>query len=102
MPEEGQPTEKKKELGRTSAKKAQLQSEKRRHQNRAFRASVRTTMKQLRDSFTEKNPEKQKKLLQEIYKLMDKGAKKSVFTRNKANRIKSRLASQLAQVEKKS
>jgi small subunit ribosomal protein S20 len=102
MPEETQEVEKKKELRRSSAKKAQLQSEKRRHQNRSFRANVRTTMKQLRESFSEKDPVKQKKLLQELYKLMDKGAKKAVFTRNKANRIKSRLASQLAAIEKKS
>ena len=85
----------KKEKGpvkRTSAKKRQLQSEKRRVANKAACSCIKTKVRAFRESVGEAPVEKSQERLQEIYSLADKAAKKNVYSRNKASRIKSRLA----------
>ena len=71
-------------------------------QNRFYKSSVRTLIKVfLKDLETYKNSqtltdkEKAKKQLSNVYSLIDKGTKKSVFHKNNAARKKSKLASYL-------
>jgi small subunit ribosomal protein S20 len=75
-----------------SAKKRDIQSEKNRIRNKAFRAKVSTVMKAFKASDASSAKEK----LGDIYSIMDKGVKKGIFKQNKANRIKSRLTKRLA------
>jgi small subunit ribosomal protein S20 len=67
--------------------------------NRFYKSSVRTLikvfLKDLEVYKTSKDPndkEKVKKILNSIYSLLDKGAKKHVFHKNFTNKKKSRLA----------
>jgi small subunit ribosomal protein S20 len=68
---------------RPTAKKREIQNAKRELRNRAFRSKTRTAMRSLENS-----PEE----LSLVYSLLDKGVKKGVFKKNKANRLKSRLS----------
>ena len=88
------PKEKKKE-GKTkkpSALKRAIQGEKNRLRNRSHRAAVLTAIRDFEGSLTKKEAAEQLKgKLSKVYRLMDKGVKKGVFTVNKAARTKSRL-----------
>jgi small subunit ribosomal protein S20 len=75
-----------------SALKRDEQSERRRVKNKQFRATVKTAIKSLESSLKEKQAEVAKDKLSQVFSLMDKGVKTGVFTKNKANRTKSRLA----------
>lgn len=75
-----------------SALKRDQQSERRRVKNKQFRATVKTAIKSLESSLKEKQAEVAKDKLSQVFSLMDKGVKTGVFTKNKANRTKSRLA----------
>ncbi len=75
-----------------SALKRDQQAERRRIKNKQFRASVRTAVRALEAAVKEKQAESVKERLNTIFSLMDKGVKTGVFTKNKANRTKSRLA----------
>ena len=75
-----------------SALKRDEQSERRRIKNKQFRATVKTAIKSLESSLKEKQAELAKDKLSQVFSLMDKGVKTGVFTKNKANRTKSRLA----------
>lgn len=75
-----------------SALKRDQQSERRRVKNKQFRATVKTAIKSLESSLKEKQAEVAKDKLSHVFSLMDKGVKTGVFTKNKANRTKSRLA----------
>lgn len=88
----------KKEKGpvqRSSAKKRQIQSEKRRVANKAVRSRIKTEVKSFRETAATAAPKKNVEKLSEIYSLADKAAKKNIFSRNKASRIKSRLAKRM-------
>ena len=78
-----------------SAKKALRQSERRRSQNlkkiRAYKDAVRKFKKLL----LAKAAEDAKKQLTAVYKTLDKAVKTNVIHRNKAARLKSRLAKSL-------
>jgi len=92
----GQPTqEAKKKTKVPTAKKRQLQNEKRRMINKSVRSSIRTKVRQFLSSLATKDKEQLEKSLQEIYAQVDKAAKKGLFNTNKAGRIKSRLTSRL-------
>jgi small subunit ribosomal protein S20 len=75
-----------------SALKRDQQSERKRIKNKQFRATVKTAIKSLESSLKEKQAEVAKDKLSQVFSLMDKGVKTGVFTKNKANRTKSRLA----------
>ena len=78
---------------RPSAKKRDLQNEKRRLANRSYKAAVLTSIRGLESSIAQKEaPEKVKSKLNSIYSIMDKGVKRGVFKPQKAARTKSRLA----------
>ncbi len=102
MAEEKAPAPKKKAEGKTkrpSALKRDLQNEKSRLRNRAHRASVLTSIRDLEASLAKKEgAESTKAKLSEIYSLMDKGVKKGVFKPQKAARTKSRLSARCAKV----
>jgi small subunit ribosomal protein S20 len=85
-----------------SAKKRIEINKRNRLRNRFYKSSVRTLikvfLKDLEVYKTSQDPtdkEKAKKILNSIYSLLDKGAKKHVFHKNSTARRKSRLASSL-------
>jgi small subunit ribosomal protein S20 len=77
-----------------TALKRDLQSEKNRLRNKAFRSRVSSAIKLCIDKTCaqDKLPEN----LSAVYSLMDKGVKKGVFKKNKANRLKSRLTKRVS------
>ncbi len=82
--------EKKTRERRPQAKKRDIQNEKRRLQNRAFRSKANTAIRALNEAISSKaNPQER---LSAIYSVMDKGVKTGIFKQNKANRVKARLA----------
>ena len=76
-----------------SALKRDLQGEKRRIRNKIYRSQVNTAVKNLRQSIAEKKGEESRLQLNHVYSLIDKGVKKGIVTKNRADRTKSRLAS---------
>jgi small subunit ribosomal protein S20 len=96
MADPAAPKDKKKDEKKTkrpSALKRDLQSEKRRLNNRSFRSSVNTAIRSLEGSISQKeDPAKIKLQLQEIYSIVDKGVKRGIFKPQKAARTKSRLS----------
>jgi len=88
-----------------SAKKRILTNERNRLQNRFYKSSVRTLIKNFLKDLelykTDKNQENQEKLqkkLSSIYSLIDKGTKKNIFHKNTAARKKAQLAQSLKAV----
>lgn len=82
-----------------SAKKRILITKRNRLQNRFYKTSVRTLTKMFLSSLetykvdkTPENKEAAQKLLNSVYSLIDKGAKRNVFHKNTAARKKSQLA----------
>ena len=69
-----------------TAVKRELQNEKRKLLNKAFRSKVATVIKALSSAGSDLAPK-----LSAVYSMMDKGVKKGVFTQNKASRFKSRI-----------
>jgi len=85
----------KKAVRRSSAKKRQIQSEKKRIANKAVRSCIKTKVKAFRESASTQSLVTNEEKLREIYSLSDKAAKKKIFSRNKVSRIKSRLAKRM-------
>ncbi len=85
-------TKKKAKVKTPTAIKRDLQSEKNRLRNKAFRSKVNTAIKLCKETDASQIAEK----LSVVYSLMDKGVKKGVFKKNKANRFKSRITRRLA------
>src|SRR5579872_4553714 len=82
---------------RPSAQKRNIQSEKRRLNNRSYRSGVLTAIRIFETSLSQKeNTEAIKTKLDAIYSLMDKGVKKGIYKAQKAARTKSRLTARLA------
>lgn len=75
-----------------SAKKALRQSVKRASRNRMYEKKIKILVKKARTLIEGKKTEEAKKLLPEIYKILDKAAKTSVIKKNTASRKKSRIA----------
>ncbi len=80
--------EKKSKARIPSAKKRDIQSEKNRIRNKAFRSQVSTTLKALDTAGADAKQEK----LNDFYSIVDKGVKKGIFKQNKASRMKSRIS----------
>ena len=87
--------EKKAKTRQPTAKKIDIQNEKRRMRSRSFKASVRTAIRQFEAGLAEKDSAAIKERLSFVYSMMDKGVKRSVFKQNKANRTKARLTARL-------
>lgn len=78
-----------------SAKKAFRQSERRKRNNALNKDKIKTLEKKIERLLKEKKVDEAKKLLPEIYKALDKAAKRNVIRKNKASRRKSRIAKSL-------
>jgi small subunit ribosomal protein S20 len=74
-----------------SAKKAARQSIARRERNIVYKGKIKKLVKQARLLVSQKNQEEAKKILPEIYSILDKAAKVGVIKKNNASRRKSRL-----------
>lgn len=85
-----------KKVKRPTALKRDIQSKKRRLNNKTFKSSVRTAIRKFEGALTQSDAGITKEALNDVYSLMDKGVKKGVFKINKASRTKSRLTARLA------
>ncbi len=85
-----------------SAKKALRQNIRRRARNLQKREVYKKAIKAYRKLIAEKKLEEAKKLLSSVYKTLDKAAKVNVIAKNKASRLKSRLAQLIAKSTKTS
>lgn len=78
-----------------SAKKALRQNRKRKAQNLIKKEAIRKTRKQTIAAATAGNEQEAKIALAAAYKAIDKAAKTKYIKKNKAARLKSRLAKKL-------
>lgn len=83
--------EKKPKVKRPTAQKRDIQNNKKKLLNKAFKSSVRTAVRSFEEAHQKGDEAKTKELLNEVYSLMDKGVKKGVYKINKASRTKARL-----------
>lgn len=81
-----------KKVKRPTALKRDIQNEKKRLRNKAFKSQVRTAIRNFEEIVSKGEAEAVKEKLDAVYSLMDKGVKRGVFKINKASRTKSRLA----------
>ena len=90
--------EKQKVTKRTSAQKREGQDKKRRLANRAYRGEIRGAIRELRSSLESGKKDALKACLSTVFSLLDKGVKKSIIKKNKANRLKARLTAAVQKV----
>ena len=81
-----------------TALKRDLQNERKRIRNRSFKAGVRTVIRGLEDTIKAGDAATTQENLNKAYSALDKAAKRGVFSKNKANRSKARLAARAAVV----
>jgi len=74
-----------------SAKKALRQNVRRKAKNLIYKKKMKGLIKELRVLVAEKKIEDAKKLLPQVYKILDKAAKVNVIKKNTADRKKSRI-----------
>lgn len=79
-----------------TALKRDLQNERKRQRNRAFKATVRTVIRGFEEALKNDDAEAKKQHLSNVFSALDKAAKRGVYTKNKANRSKARLAARVA------
>ena len=87
---------KKTKAKRPTPLKRDLQNEKRRLQNKAFKSSVRTTIRRFEEALEKGDEAVIKQQLDLVYSAVDKGVKHGVYKLNKASRTKSRLTARAA------
>lgn len=75
-----------------SAKKALRQNKRRRTRNLAQQKVLKETIGKVKKAAAAKQVEEFNKLLPLLYKKLDKAAKNNLIHKNKASRLKSRLA----------
>lgn len=76
----------------TSAKKALRQGLRRKAQNSIYKDKIKNLLKEVRGLIAQKKIEEAKKILPQVFKILDKSAKVGVIKKNNADRKKSRLA----------
>ena len=79
----------------SSAKKALRQNVRRRAKNLADAKKMKDAIKTFRKLVAEKKIDEAKKYIASVYKALDKSAKTNLIKKNKASRLKSRLAKKL-------
>lgn len=84
-----------KKTRRPTAQKRDMQSEKRRLNNRMYKSNVRTAIRQFQETLSKGDEAATKESLNSVYSLLDKCVKKGVFKLNKASRTKSRLTARM-------
>ena len=75
-----------------SAKKAIRQNIRRKARNLVYKNKMKALIKEARSLVLGKKTEEAKKLLPQVYKILDKAAKVGVIKKNNASRRKSRIA----------
>ncbi len=75
-----------------SAKKAYRQSLRRKARNTERKDSLKKLLKEIRSLISVKKTDEAKKLLPNVYKLLDKGVKSGLLKKGTASRKKSRIA----------
>jgi small subunit ribosomal protein S20 len=75
-----------------SAKKALRQSKKRRARNIQRKKTIKKLLKEVENLVYEKKVEEAKKLLPQVYKVLDKAAKTGLIKKNTVARKKSRIS----------
>ncbi len=80
----------------TSAKKALRQNITRRVKNLADAKKLKDAIKTFKKLIADKKVDEAKKYIASVYKALDKSAKTNLIKKNKASRLKSRLAKKLA------
>lgn len=80
----------------TSAKKAIRQAKRRKAQNLIYKDKIKTLLKEVKKLILAKKTEEAKKILPQVFKILDKSAKVGVIKKNTADRKKSRIAKALA------
>jgi small subunit ribosomal protein S20 len=71
------------------------QTKKRTVYNDRLRNRIKRAVRRYEDLLKEEKPEEAEKALEQVYKVLDKAAKKNVIKKGNASRRKSRLASKL-------
>ncbi len=86
-------TEEKKKVKRPTALKRILQSTRQNQLNRQHKSKIKTALKDYMDAIEKKeNKDVSLKKLNLIFGLIDKAAKKNIFKKNKASRLKSKYS----------
>lgn len=83
---------------KNAAKKAQRQMIKRRERNIVLKEKMKNLTKKFSKSVIAKKLDEAKTLLPKIAQAVDKAAKNNVINKNKASRVKSRLAKSLNKI----
>ena len=78
-----------------SAKKALRQSKTKKKRNLAKKTKLKSIKKEILKAVSLKDKEAAKKKIAEFYKALDKAAKTNTIHKNKAARLKSRIAKKL-------
>lgn len=81
------------------AKKAHIQSEKKRIFNIRRKSVMNDVVKEVNKAVTAKDATKAKELLPKAYKVIDKAAKRGVIKDNTASRKKSRLSARIKAIK---
>lgn len=90
-------TEEKKKTRRPTAQKRDLRNGKHQMINKSFKSKARTVVRSFEEALTTpKNRTQAEEALRSLYSMMDQAAKRGIYTRNKAARLKSRATSKLA------
>lgn len=71
------------------------QNKRRKENNDRLRNRMKRAIKKFNTLIQEENSDEAKKTLTQVYKILDKSAKKNVIKKQKADRIKSRLTTKL-------
>ena len=76
---------------RPQALKRNLQNEKHRLRNKAFKSNVRTVVRNFEEVSAKGDAAATKESLNEVYSILDKAVKRGIFKLNKASRLKARM-----------
>jgi small subunit ribosomal protein S20 len=82
-----------------SAKKALRQSLRRGVKNLKDKTRIKSLLKEVKNLISQKKTEEAKKLLPQVYKILDKAAKTGLIEKNTAARKKSRIAKAIMRSE---
>ena len=77
---------------RPTAKKRDIQNEKRRLQNRSFKSRVKTAVRSFEKEVKAKNETEAKAQLNTIYSFFDQGVKRGIYKLNKVSRLKGKFS----------
>jgi small subunit ribosomal protein S20 len=86
-----------KKVKRPTSQKREEQNTRKRLSNKAYRSKVKTALKGFLQSLKQADVKVRMACFSELASLVDKGVNKGIFTKNKANRVKQRLATKLSQ-----